>query len=301
MIRAVLTGHYRDDARYPAAMVNITNRCNLSCEHCFIYRDGNPNEEPASARDELSDESILDTLVGLRERHGIVSMLWMGGEPLLRRNLLAQGVRLFPRNTITTNGTVPLADFGPNVLYVVSLDGPEDLNDAIRGKGTYRKVLRTFERLPADFSTPVQVQCVVTKRNQHRLEELVEALRGTRVGWMTFSFYVPRAHDTSGDAWVTNDERAGAVREVMRLKARYPGFIRNSTRSLELMLPPVCNGVTGHCPAQDHVLPLWMEGDHFVTPFCCYGNDVDCERCGAWVVFSVAAKLGFGDEVSAAL
>ena len=29
---------------YPGAMVNITNRCNLKCEHCFVYRDGNPNE-----------------------------------------------------------------------------------------------------------------------------------------------------------------------------------------------------------------------------------------------------------------
>src|SRR5512139_1003276 len=117
MIRAQLTGHYRDNARYPASMVNITNHCNLACTHCFIYRDGNPNEEPASVRDELDDAAVLDTLAGLRDRHGIVSMLWMGGEPLLRRRLLTAGVTLFPRNTITTNGTVPLVDFGPHVLY----------------------------------------------------------------------------------------------------------------------------------------------------------------------------------------
>jgi len=83
--------------------------------------------------------------------------------------------------------------------------------------------------------------------------------------------------------------------EVLRLKARYPGFIRNSGRSLALMLPPHCERVTAACPAQDAVLPLWMGGDHFVTPFCCYGNDVDCARCGAWVVFSLAAKFGVGD------
>jgi hypothetical protein len=29
MIRAMLSGHYREDRRYPAAMVNITNHCNL--------------------------------------------------------------------------------------------------------------------------------------------------------------------------------------------------------------------------------------------------------------------------------
>ena len=296
MIRARLTGHYREDARYPAAMVNITNRCNLSCVHCFVYRDGNPNEEPALVRDEMSDDAILETLAGLRDRHGIVNILWMGGEPLLRRKLLEKGVRLFPQNTITTNGTAPLVNFGPSVLYVVSLDGPEDLNDALRGQGTYRRVIHKLSRIPEGVSSPVQVQCVVTRRNQHRLEELVEALRATRVGWMTFSFYVPRAQDAGGDAWATNEERAAAVREVMRLKERHRGFIRNSSRMLELMLPPHAKQITDACPAQANVLPLWMEGDHFTTPFCCYGNDVDCNRCGAWVVFHLAAKLGFRVE-----
>ena len=28
-----------------------------------------------------------------------------------------------------------------------------------------------------------------------------------------------------------------------------------------------------------------------MTPFCCYGNDVDCERCGAWIVFHLAARM----------
>ena len=300
MIRARLSGHYREDARYPAAMVNVTNRCNLACRHCFVYRDGNPNAEPPSARHEMPDATILETLTALRDRHGIESMLWMGGEPLLRRSLLSGGVRLFPRSTVTTNGTVPLVDFGPEVLYVLSLDGPEDLNDALRGDGVYRRVMRNLARLPEGFSTPVQVQCVVTRRNQHRLEELVRAVRGTPVGWMTFSFYVPRAGDHGPDAWATTEDRAGAVREVQRLKVCYPGFVRNSTRSLELMLPPDAKRVTDACPARDQILPLYLDGDRFTTPFCCYGNDVDCDRCGAWVVFQLAAKLDPGPgEVAA--
>src|SRR5512140_2611805 len=176
MIRAELSGHYRDDVRYPAVVVNITNRCNLACQHCFIFRDGNPNEAPVSVHDELSDAAILETLVGLRARHGIFSALWMGGEPLLRRELVREGIRLFPRNTVVTNGTIPLVDFGPNALYVVSLDGPEDLNDAIRGQRIYRKVMPNLSRIPAGFTTPVQFQCVVTRRNEQRLEELVAAV-----------------------------------------------------------------------------------------------------------------------------
>ena len=69
------------------------------------------------------------------------------------------------------------------------------------------------------------------------------------------------------------------------------GFVRNAARMLELMLPPYCQQVTDACPARDHVLPLYLDGDHFTTPFCCYGNDVDCTRCGAWVVFHLASRL----------
>jgi MoaA/NifB/PqqE/SkfB family radical SAM enzyme len=283
-------GHYRSDGRYPHAIVNVTNRCNLACAHCFVFRDGNPSEAPRALRDEPADEEILETLARVRDRHGIVSMLWMGGEPMLRKGLVARGVELFRYNTVTTNGTVPLVDLGPGVLYVVSLDGPEELNDAIRGSGVFARVLRTLSRLPDGFASPVQVQCVVTRRNQDRLGEVVEAVRGTRAGWLTFSFYVPRAGDTGPDAWRDAEERAGAVREVMRLKALHAGLVRNSTRSLELMLPPDASRVTSDCPAHRLVLPLYLDGDRFRTPFCCYGNDVDCERCGAWIVFHLAAR-----------
>jgi MoaA/NifB/PqqE/SkfB family radical SAM enzyme len=295
MIRAHLEGHYREDGRYVGAIVYVTNHCNLSCRHCFVFRDANPTKPSPSIRDEMSDAAMLETLAALRDRHGIVYMMWMGGEPLLKPKLLVEGVRLVPLNTVTTNGTVPLIDLGPDVLYVVSLDGPEDLNDAIRGRGSYRKVMRNLERLPTDFSSPVQVQCVVTRQNQDRLEELVLALQGCGIGWMTFSFYVPGRGDYGADAWSTNQERSVAVREVMRLKQAFPGFVRNTGRSLELMLPPHAARVTSECPARDRLLPLYLEGDHFTTPFCCYGNDVDCERCGAWVVFHLAAGHEIGD------
>lgn len=292
MIRAKLSAPYREDARYGSATVNVTNHCNLACQHCFIYRDGNPNEAPRSIRAEMSDDDMLETLEGLRDRHGISTMLWMGGEPLLKKKLLARGIGLFKRNTITTNGVIPLPDFGPTVHYVVSLDGPEDLNDALRGVGTFKRVLGNLSRLPAGFGSTVQVQCVVTRRNQHRLGELVEALRATPVGWMTFTFYVPCRDDTSGNAWDTNEERAWAVEEVRRLKTQHGGFIRNTSRSLDLMLPGRCEAVTANCPASRLVLPLWLDGDHFATPSCCYGNDVDCDRCGAWVVFQLAERSG---------
>lgn len=238
MSEARLSGCYREDRRHPAAIVNVTNRCNLAFRHFLVFREGDPNAAPSRLRDEPTDDEPLAVLAPLRDRHGIVSMLWMGGEPLLKPCLLARGVRLFRRNTITTDGTAPLVDLGPEVLCVLSLDGPEDLNDEVRGAGVYRRAMRNLARLPGGVSSPVQVPCAVARRNQHRLGELVEAVRATRAGWMTFSFHVPRMGDAGPDAFASVEARVPAVREVMGLRAEHPGFVLNAARSLELMLPP---------------------------------------------------------------
>ncbi len=274
---------------YPQAIVNVTNRCNLHCTHCFVYRDGNPNEPV----DEPTDAEVLAQIRELRDRHSIQSMLWMGGEPLIKKDLLREGLKLFKKNTITTNGTIPLADFSEstgNLLYVVSLDGPEELNDAVRGQGVFRRVLENLSKLPDDFPHIVQCQCVVSRRNQDALPEFVELLKGGPFQHLTFSFHVPAKNDSTGNAWECVEDRDRAVRLVMDLKAKSGGFIRSRGRSLEMMLSENNpKKVTDNCLSKQFILPLYLEGRKLVSPFCCYGNDVDCDRCGAWVVFEMAA------------
>lgn len=274
---------------YPAAMVNITNKCTLKCGHCFIYRDGNPS----GRKDEMDTPTMLAALAGLRARHGIAVMLWMGGEPLLRPDALREGVKIFPRNTITTNGTVELIEL-PGANYVVSLDGPPEVNDAIRGKGVFDKVMKNISGVPADFASKILCQCVVTKRNEGRMEEIVELLRPSRFEGLTFSFYVPSARDDSDFTWGATGNRDRAVGKAMELKRKYPEFVLNKMRSLELMLSKNSKAVTDSCPSKKYVLPLYLDGDRFTRPYCCYGNDVDCDLCGAWVVFHIAAKLESG-------
>lgn len=275
-----------ENRQYPAAMVNITNRCTLRCKHCFIYRKNNPN----SPRREMESSRMVEKLAQIQRRHGIHTILWMGGEPLLRPDVLREGTKLFGQNNVTTNGTLDLIDL-PRCIYIVSLDGPPKVNDLIRGQGVFERVMRTFSRVPEDFETTVMAQCVVTKLNEDSLEELVERLRPTRAEGMTFSFYVPRKNDKSEFTWGTLERRDQAVREVMRLKEKYRDFIWNSARGLELTLAHNAAAVVEHCPSRKFVYPIWLDGDNFTRPYCCYGNDVDCELCGAWVVFHIAAKL----------
>ncbi len=274
------------EGNYPISMVNITNKCTLKCKHCFVFRDGNPN----LPKTEMDDETMLHQIKSLQQEHQIKYMLWMGGEPLLKPEVLTKGMEIFEQNTITTNGTIDLIDF-PGCTYVVSLDGPPDLNDPIRGEGSFDKVMKTLSRIPQGFSSTVMVQCVVTKRNEDRLEDLVKILAPSNAEGLTFSFYVPTKNDTSDLTWDSLKRRDKAVQEVMRLKKKYPSFVWNSGRSLELTLSQNALKVTRDCPLLKFAVPLYLEPDQFVSPFCCYGNDVDCDLCGAWTVFALAEKV----------
>jgi MoaA/NifB/PqqE/SkfB family radical SAM enzyme len=275
--------------KYPAAMINITNKCTLRCEHCFVFRDGNPNDPHG----DMDSATLIAKLEELKQQHPLVTMLWMGGEPLLRPDVLREGTKLFARNNVTTNGTLDLIEL-PRTIYVVSVDGPRELNDSIRGKGSFDKVMKTLSRVPDDFGPTVMCQCVVTKRSEDAMEELVDVLRQTRADGMTFSFYTPPRVDESDLTWGTLERRDKAVREAMRLKQKHPDFVWNNMRSLELTLSQNAKAVTDDCPSKKMVMPLYVEAGEFVQPFCCYGNDVDCDLCGGWVVFYLAAKMEKG-------
>lgn len=275
------------DVEYPAALVNVTNVCNLSCTHCFVFRADNPNRP----KDKMDDATMLHQLEVLRDRHGIKSMLFMGGEPMVRKNLVFQAMPLFERSSIVTNGTYGIPSV-PGHLVTVSLDGPEPLNDAIRGKGVFQKVKEAIFARDRDDGTVVMLQMAITRSNAPGIEEFVETVKDWPVTGLAFTFYVPTREDTSGLGWDDLRERDEVVRRVIAVKQKYPAFVKSNVGALELMLSDRCLEVTGEhgetCGLR-RMLPLYMgEGGNFERTFCCYGNDVDCSRCGAYGVFNGA-------------
>jgi len=269
---------------YPLALVNITNRCNLKCQHCFVFREGNPNKP--TEKNEMTTDAMIKEIKKYKRKYGIFRMLWMGGEPLLRKDVLKQGVKLFPQNAITTNGTLPLINLGPSIKWVISIDGPEDINDEIRGKGSFERVIHNLNNLPEDFTGDLQCNCVVTKMNEDCFEELINILhKETPIRGINLTFYVPKKKDTSEFTWKSLKERDSTVKKICELKNKYPKFILNNNKVLELMLSQNAPQITKDCPVKKIMLPLYLGNDGFEIPFCCYGNDVDCDLCGSWAVF----------------
>lgn len=281
------------DREFRAALVNVTNVCNLSCTHCFVFRADNPNRP----KDKMDDATMLSQLEKLRDRHGIRSMLFMGGEPMIRRDLVMKAMPLFEHSSIVTNGTYGIPSV-PGHLVTVSLDGPKEMNDPIRGAGVFDKVKKAvFERDPDDGTT-VMLQMTVTRQNAGGIEAFVEEVKDWPVTGIAFTFYVPSVDDQTGLGWHDLRERDTVIDRVIAVKRKYPDRVKTNTGALELMKSDRCLEVTGEhgetCGLRQ-MLPLYMgEGGNFERTFCCYGNNVDCTRCGAYAVFNGAYHRAAG-------
>ena len=103
----------KSPARPKVAWIEITDRCNLFCRHCYAQSRPDLNDKELSTGRWVS---IIDEL----ERIGIEQLVFTGGEPLLRKDLLQLLTRAFHNKNLRslqllTNLTLlapsPLLDF----------------------------------------------------------------------------------------------------------------------------------------------------------------------------------------------
>lgn len=132
---------------------NITNRCNLLCDHCYMAADGHARP------DQLSDAETIELVRRMGEA-GVPVVFLTGGEPLMRPNfweILAEVNRQGISPTISTNCTLitpevakRLASYGVRWI-ATSIYGPPEFHDAmVRVPGTYDRVVRAIKALRAE-------------------------------------------------------------------------------------------------------------------------------------------------------
>ena len=135
--------HYSVDKK-PIVVWNLTRICNLYCVHC--YADAKDKPQPG----ELTTAEGLRLIDDIAD-FGVPTLLFSGGEPLMREDIFqlathaaARGIR----TVLSTNGTLITPDVAGRIRdagfsYVgVSIDGLEEAHDRIRGKkGAFRQAL----------------------------------------------------------------------------------------------------------------------------------------------------------------
>ena len=192
----------------------VTNRCNLRCRYCDI---------PSFAGPELSLGEIETLVEGLR-RLGTKRIVLLGGEPLLRGDL-GEIVRLIKRRGmfagLVTNGhLVPsrLKDLRGLDTIAVSLDGPEAVHDALRGKGSYRAAVAALEAVAAAGMTRF-IGATLVRSNLSSLDHLLEIAGRFSCRVVVNLAYHENAGSSSAAAIRASDgEYRAALTEIIRLK-----------------------------------------------------------------------------------
>ena len=152
----------------------VTYACNLSCIHCLSDSGRKREGELTTAQarqviDQMAANKVFQFNIG-------------GGEPFMRPDFLELMDYAHEKGIVTcisTNGT--LIDKAtarrldhPLVYIQVSLDGASaEANDAIRGKGSFNKVMAALEHL-RHRDIEVSVNCVLTRRSFPELDKLVD-------------------------------------------------------------------------------------------------------------------------------
>ena len=158
--------------------VYLTNRCNLTCAMCNIFR--HPDQR-------FLDADVYRRLVEGLARLGCFYLSFAGGEPLLDPTL-AERIRLaragIPYVHLVTNGLSlterrvrELVEAGLSEISI-SIDGLEADHDRVRGlAGAFAKTMAGLETVRALFpELPVVVNTVISPETLGSLEPLADRL-----------------------------------------------------------------------------------------------------------------------------
>jgi len=148
-----------------------------------------------------------------------------------------------PPVTLTT-GLEQSADVTAENLKI-SLDGPPDLHDEVRGKGAYAAVVRALD-VARQEGVRTQVNTVLTRRVVERLDEVLDTVSelGTRATFQPIELRHDEAARGVDEATPSAEQMREAIARLRRMKAAGDPRIGNSEGTFAYMacwpeLPPM--------------------------------------------------------------
>jgi radical SAM protein with 4Fe4S-binding SPASM domain len=172
-----LSEEERDPIRIPrlaSLFVYVTNRCNLSCSHCY---------RPGASGDDIPLDPYRKMVDELREMGG-TGITLTGGEPLLHpriRELLSYGgkhsaMSLLTNGVLLDKETASFLSGLENAHIQVSIDGSrKDIHDAIRGKGAFENALKGIGYLQeAGLGAKINLCATIMARNLSDLPQIID-------------------------------------------------------------------------------------------------------------------------------
>ncbi|MBI3296591.1 MAG: radical SAM protein [Elusimicrobia bacterium] len=199
--------------------MHITDVCNLRCKYCYIDFD--------HAVPDMSLETMKDVISQARAC-GTERISLEGGEPLVRRDIgeLVDHIASVGIDcNINTNGYYlprKIGELKRVGTISVSMDGPRDVHDALRGPGSYDKAIAAIEAARG-AGIKVHVLSVLTKANRPHVRFMVDLAKTMGFMWIPTSLFfmagVKIDREAAGAFKIEDEDYKALMRELIQLKA----------------------------------------------------------------------------------
>lgn len=163
---------------------HITERCNWRCKHCYQESYTTPEMNLEMLGKVLNQYVDLVKKWQIPKNHATINIT--GGEPMIREDFFQFLGKIYKlsgyfRLGILSNGSF-LTKENVKILkllgvssFQVSLEGMEKTNDEIRGRGSFKKILKAIEIL-VWAGIPAKVSVSLSKKNRPEMKKLAETL-----------------------------------------------------------------------------------------------------------------------------
>lgn len=209
---------------------NITARCNLTCEHCYLdagaRRDGGHGE--------LSTEKIFETLSEIASLNSGAVLILTGGEPLARRDVFdvcAKASSLGLVVVLGTNGTLLTPDTAKKLKQAgvsgvgISVDSLDDAtHDRFRGRAGSLKESIAGLTAARETGLEIQVQTTPTPATLKEIPAIAQWAHG--IGAMAFNiFFLVCTGRGQKMTDITPEQYEETLKWASAAKDNYPGMM----------------------------------------------------------------------------
>jgi 12,18-didecarboxysiroheme deacetylase len=200
----------------PVVVWNVGQRCNLKCVHCYSHSHDRGYSGELSTTE---GKNLIEDLA----RFGSPVILFSGGEPLLRRDLLDLALRATERGlraVVSTNGTLITAKMAGDLKRIglsyvgVSLDGMKETHDRFRGvAGAFEAALNGIRNCQG-AGVKVGLRFTINRRNAADISQIFDLVEEEKIPRICFYHLV---YAGRGSALIREDLDAAETRRVVDL------------------------------------------------------------------------------------
>lgn len=240
------------------ALVDITDRCNLACKYCY-----HKNHLSLSDNTKIGE---WEERFGDYQKRGIKYIMFVGGEPSLRYDVLQLAEKYFPFLEAVTNGQIKIPEKF-NHLISLSLEGLRDSHDGIYGRGSFETAVRNYTG-----DKRVVIYLTLSRMNymgKKYLRDFFDFVREMNVRGLRTSFYIPQKGED--DTFVLSDDQRREIGQVLSGELKRKDSVLLATEGM-------INYMANSRPSGHSREKIYFFDSKGKEKFCT-NKENDCSRC----------------------